>query len=220
MPRKANKSKGKSSKNGPQSMVTLLKQIQLNTATNVAQVVPDTVIFPILKPHRAFSVILSYQTFSVNSTTVPTYFTISPVLSAMSGYTDYTSAFDKYRILEVQCDFIPNIVGVATTSSATTSTVIDYDDNSNLTTGAAMEYDSCYNVNSSQTFKRTFIPKISMAAYSGAFTSFMEPKAGQWVDCASPNVIHYGLKGVIAPSTPAFATNIFVRAHIQFSHQH
>jgi hypothetical protein len=198
------KSKNNSSKASNNSVATILKQIQLNTATSIGQVVPDTVNFPILKRTRPYSVILSYYGYHVNSTTVPTYFGISIELSSLSGYSDYVATFDKYRILETQVEFIPNTGGVTTTSSATIDTVIDYDDITALGSGDAYQYDSCYTINSNQSFKRTFIPRASSAVYSGAFTSFAECKSGQWIDCASPAVKHYGLKGAVSPSTPAF----------------
>jgi hypothetical protein len=202
------------------SMVELLKKIQLNTATNIGQVVPDTVTFPILKRVRPYSVILSYRTFHVNSTTVPTYFSQAISLSALSGYADYTSAFDKYRILEVQCEFIPNNSGVSTTSSAVIDTVIDYDDDTTLTSGSQYEYDSCYSITSAHSFKRTFIPRAAIAAYGGAFTSFAEAKPAQWIDCASPGVQHYALKMAVSPSSPVFSTDMVFRVHVQFANQH
>ena len=36
-------------------------------------------------------------------------------------------------------------------------------------------------------------PRISTAAYSGAFTSYTNTKA-PWIDCNSPTVQHFGMK--------------------------
>lgn len=202
------------------STVALLKQIQLNTATNIAQVVPDTVQFPILKRIRPYSAILSFSNYTVNSTTVPTPFSQNIQLSQLTGYADFIAAFDKYRILEVQAEFLPNTGGTVTTSSAIISTVIDYDDDTNLAPGSEYEYDSCYSVNSNVNFKRTFIPRCALAAYSGTFTSYGEAKAGQWIDCASPNVQHYALKGMIGAASPQFALQVIWRVHVQFALQH
>lgn len=202
------------------SAIDLLKQIQQNTATSISQVVPDTVRFPILKRVRPYSVILSFNNFHVNSTTVPTYFQQNFQLSQLSGYADYISAFDKYRILEVQAEFYPNNGGLSTTSSALVNTCIDYDDDTALAAGAVYEYDSCYSCNSNQNFKRTFIPRSALASYSGTFTSYAEAKAGQWIDCASPGVRHYALKMDVSPSTPVFAMQIVFRVHVQFANQH
>jgi hypothetical protein len=212
------KASPKTSKNS--SLVAVLKQIQLNTATNIGQVNPDTVIFPILKRVRPYSVILSFQDFAVNNTTLPATYQKSIMLSQLSGYADYVSAFDKYRILEVQAECIPNTGGLSATSSSVIDTVIDYDDDSALTSGAQYEYDSCYSVNSTSSFKRTFIPRAALAAYSGTFTSYAEAKPSQWIDCASPNVNHYGLKMVMGASTPVFALIIIYRVHVQFANQH
>lgn len=201
-------------------MVTLLRQIQQNTSTSVGQINPDTVIFPILKRVRPYSVILAFQTYHVNSTSVPTPFVQDYHLALLAGYSHYTQAFDKYRILEVQVEFIPNNGGVVTNSSAVVDTVIDYDDSTSLSVGEQYEYDSCYTTNSNINFKRTFIPRISLAAFSGSFTSYAEGKIGQWIDCASDGVKHYGLKGIVGQSNPAFAMQMVHRVHVQFANQH
>jgi len=220
MPRRNNRKKDTSKGDTNASMVTLLRQIQQNTSTAIAQPVPDTVVFPTLKRVRPYSVILAVNHFLVNSTTVPSFASWNIKLSDLTGYADYISAFDKYRILEVQVEALPNNGGLSTTNSALVHTVIDYDDDSSLTAGAALEYDSCYSCNSNQNFKRTFIPRSALAAYSGAFSSYAEARAGQWIDCASPNVQHYALKMEIQPSAPVFAMQLIFRVHVQFANQH
>jgi hypothetical protein len=219
---KRSKSRPSPYKKGEAAMVNLLKQIQTNTSSGTAQQNPDTVIFPVLRQVRPYSVILSYESFVVNSTTVPTPFAYAIQLNYCNGYADYVSAFDKYRILEVQAEFMPNNAGLTYIAggSALTSTVIDYDDSNLLASGDQYAYDSCYTVNTYTPFRRTFVPRAALAAYSGAFTSYAQASAGQWLDCASPSVAHFGIKGVIGPSTPVFALNVVFRVHIQFANQH
>lgn len=219
-PRSRRNNKNKSNTGNSTSVVALLKQIQQNTTTAVAQINPDTVVFPLLKRVRPYSVILSFQSYHVSSTIVATSFAQDFALSMLHGYGDYTQAFDKYRILEVQTEFFPNTIGLSVTSSAIIDTVIDYDDSTTLTSGEQYQYDSCYSVGSGTSFKRTFVPRISLAAFSGSFTSYAEGKIGQWIDCASDGVKHYGLKGLISASTPNFALNMVHRVHVQFSNQH
>jgi len=79
--------------------------------------------------------------------------------------------------------------------------VIDYDNGTALTsTAAAREYDNCMILTPAESGERIFIPRMALAAYSGAFTSYanVEP---QWIDTASTGVIHYGLKYFIPAVT-------------------
>jgi len=216
MPKKFKKhNNNKSSKN---SQLQLLKQIQLNTAATIAQQVPDTVIMPVLK-ERPYSVILGATTTFTNNTTVPVFPTINITGSLFNDFAQYSNVFDKYRILEVEIDFIcvnPTIDG-----NGLFVTVIDYDDDSALSSlNQALDYKNAYSCSTTTSFKRTFIPRISMAAYSGAFTSYAEGKVGQWIDCASSGVLHYGLKTHLGASIPSTQYQLIIRAHLQFQNQH
>lgn len=58
-------------------------------------------------------------------------------------------------------------------------------------------------------------PHMAVAVYSGAFTSFENAAAG-WIDSASPNVQHYGLKVATLSTGGAFAYTLVLRAVISF----
>lgn len=196
----------------------ILKQIQYNTATQIAQRVPDTVQMPILN-ESSYSVILGAATTFTNSTSVPVFPTLNFTGSLFNDFTNYSTVFDKYRILEVEVDFI--CVNPTNSGAGLFATVIDYDDDSALSNlNQALDYKSCYTCPTTANFKRTLIPRMTLAAYSGAFTSYAEGKAGQWLDCASSGIIHYGVKCVINPSVPATQYQVVIRAHIQFKNQH
>lgn len=146
----------------------------------------------------------------LTATNLPTLGAYSFTLGTLPSYTDFTSLFDQYRIIQVQIKFTPllaaNGFGPATTSTTlpTLYTAIDYDDS---TTPAAVDdlrqYDtlevSPYNVYT----QRTFQPRAALALYSGVFTSFGQTSPGQWIDAGSPNVQYYGLKYAITPVTVA-----------------
>jgi len=213
MPRKSNKAQKRVDSNQQ-----ILKQIQLNTATQIAQRVPDTVHMPILK-ESTYSVILGASTTFTNSTTVPVFPTLNFTGSLFNDFANYSTVFDKYRILEVEVDFL--CVNQSSTGAGVFATVIDYDDDSALTSlNQALDYKNCYSTSTSTSFKRTLIPRMTFAAYSGAFTSYAEGKSGQWLDCASSGIIHYGIKCVINPSTPQQQYQVVIRAHLQFKNQH
>jgi len=124
-------------------------------------------------------------------------------LSAFPDSTDFTNLFDQYRIGVTRVTFMP-LGGAYAVINSVIGTAVDYDDSaSGLALGQLEEY-STYQQNSLQkTFWRTFQPLAASSAYSGAFTSFARMPASTWVDCASPSVQYYGLKGQIPASTVA-----------------
>lgn len=217
--RKSKTNKNKNSANSQmRKMVSELKEIDRNTAVGIGMQVMDTVKMPILR-ERTYSVIMSSSTIFTNSTSVPVFPVLSFTGGAFNDFSVYANVFDKYRILEVEVDFIcvnPHLDG-----NGLFLTVIDYDDDTLLTSNnQAFDYKSCLSMGTSATFKRTLIPRMSFAAYSGAFTSYAEGKSGQWIDCASPSVIHYGIKTVLGASIPQTQYQVVIRAHIQFKNQH
>lgn len=114
--------------------------------------------------------------------------------------------FDQYRIEAIRFTIAPqnNAVGLVTNSTTTLQPlycVIDYDDSTALSSaGAAVVYSNCIVLNPGESCERVFQPRMAMAAYSGAFTSYavMDP---QWIDAASSSVQHYGIKCWVDPCT-------------------
>lgn len=148
------------------------------------------------------------------SVTLETFTSYTFTLGALPDSTEFTALFDQYRIMQVRMEFTP----LFTDTSATVAypplyTAIDYDDANSVTGAQINEYDSVMFTPTGTYFERTFNPRIALAAYSGAFTSFGQPKAGFWLDCASPSVVHYGLKTVM-PVSGAANQVWSVRAHL------
>jgi len=152
--------------------------------------------------------------FITPSVTLETFTSYTFILSNLPDSTEFTSLFDQYRIMQVRVIFSP----LFTDTSATVAyppiyTAIDYDDTNSVTGSQINEYDSVQFNTTGIYFERVFNPRVALAAYSGAFTSFGQPKAGFWIDCASPGVIHYGLKTVM-PVAGAANQVWSVRAHV------
>jgi hypothetical protein len=211
--RNSAKSKGRSSK----ATDGLLKQL---IDINMRQTIRDEPMVPDVKPlalqrHRLYSFHRGIDLGIISaSVTVETFTSYTFTLSALPDSTEFTALFDQYRIMQVRMEFTP----LFTDTSATVAypplyTVIDYDDANSITGAQANEYDSVMYTPTGTYFERVFNPRIAIAAYSGAFTSFGQPKAGTWVDCASPSVIHYGLKTVL-PVAGAANQVWSVRAHL------
>jgi hypothetical protein len=213
-----NSSNHKTKKSNKTKNFNLLKQIQLNTAAQIAQQVPDTVVMPVLK-ESSYSVILGASTTFTNTTTVPVFPTLNFTGSLFNDFANYATVFDKYRFLEVEVDFI--CVNPSQNGNGLFVTCIDYDDDAALSSlNQILDYKNAYTTNTAANFKRTLIPRCTLAAYSGAFTSYAEAKAGQWLDCASNGIIHYALKCYLGPSIPITQYQIVIRAHLQFKNQH
>jgi hypothetical protein len=141
-----------------------------------------------------------------STTNNTTYFQLSNLDNASS----FENVWDQYRIdaIRMTCKPQNNAIGLvtnSTTSLVPLYCVIDYDNDSNLTTAAtAREYANCIILEPGESFVRVFQPRVATAAYSGAFTSFANDEP-PWIDCASPSVRHYGVK-ILVPGVTAAQT--------------
>lgn len=120
-------------------------------------------------------------------------------LASVPNYTEFTSLFDQYRIVAIKITFRPrfNVAQVAGSSNdiyPNFVSVIDYDD-SNVLSGIAdyQQYQTYKITRFDKTHVRFFRPRMALAAYSGAFSSYANQSA-QWIDAASTGVQHYGVK--------------------------
>jgi hypothetical protein len=129
------------------------------------------------------------------STTTPTYFAQYFTLGQIANSAAYTALFDEYKIDEVEVWINPNPVTSlgASTIRGQYSTAVDYDD-ANTPSSISTVSDKQNSLTSSvdDAHYHRFQPKFAVGAYSGTFVSFASSRG--WVDCASPNVQHYGLK--------------------------
>jgi len=128
--------------------------------------------------------------------------------SAVSGSLTFTSAiasdfsslaavFDQYKLERVEVWIRPQASQATMAASLPGGelyTVIDYDDAVALTSqAAALAYSDCVVSDLVTTQRRCLKPRLALAAYSGAFTSYasVDPT---WIDCSSTGVLHYGVK--------------------------
>lgn len=157
-------------------------------------------------------------TLFTTSVTVPSNGVYSfTATNSVSQFSSWSAVFDQYRFMEVEvwvtCEAQPSVIF---NGSQNLYSVIDYDDASGLSTVAgALAYSNVIAAPLSNGQYRKFKPHIAVAAYSGAFTSFKNEKA-PWIDVASPNVQHYGLKVVSDVTAAAVPIKMFSRTWIQF----
>lgn len=155
-------------------------------------------------------------------------FTLRFVASDLPNYTEWATVYDAYRINKVIVKMVPLISNIQVTPIDTAintaqqfmSTVIDYDDSSQLSSyNACLEYATFKETPCYRTHKRVLTPAIAMEAFktSGTTIGYVQ-KRKQWVDMANGDVEHYGIKGVIPNNTHAIQQQwkVFVTMYISF----
>ena len=92
--------------------------------------------------------------------------------------------------------FIPMITAAYSTTGipGQIATVIDYDDaNAPASFDELRQYTNYKTVSLLKRHSRILVPAMALAAYNGTFSGYASKKY-QWLDSASPNIQHYGLK--------------------------
>jgi hypothetical protein len=166
---------------------------------------------------QSISCTLNYEGggFFATSTSVPTFASQSFVLSSFGGYLSYVGLFDQYRFDQIEVWIEPECP-MATTTFGLIATTVDLDDANTPSTFAAVadHPGSLIGLGGAGRYHK-WKPHMAVAVYSGAFTSFANEVAG-WIDSASPNVQHYGLKMAGVATAASIPYAITVRAVITF----
>lgn len=164
-------------------------------------------------------------------------------LDKLPGYTEWTTAYDQYRIVKVITYFgydhnKAGGLGGASYPSNDINPILycvkDYDDSSALVTeDAYLQYNPCLMCKLGTStngrvydLKVTTYPKNVTTVYNGPATNGYATVKPVWVDVGSPSVYYYGLKYGVFPhiDDPAAATitlgamRIWHKVFIQFKH--
>lgn len=167
------------------------------------------------------------QSFSVDSgwfstsTTVATFTYVNFSLSQSNQASALTDLFDQYMIDGAEVWILPRYSLASNSNNwGTLYSVIDVDDSNLLTSVAqANEYVSCVESEGTQGHYRHLVPHCALAAFSGAFTSYANVKH-QWIDAASPNVQHYGIKVAASVTGIALVYDLRIRLSFRFRNVH
>lgn len=111
----------------------------------------------------------------------------------------FSALFDQYRIEEVKVHFFPVFNQSAQLASPDYADLVmvvkDYDDATVPTTrGQILEYEDIVVKWMYNPFTVQLKPRAAVAAYNGSFSAYTNVKA-PWIDLATTNTQHYGLKG-------------------------
>jgi hypothetical protein len=153
------------------------------------------------------------------------FFSFAPAFSFsdLPGVSDIGALYDLYKITRVDIEFIPfdtvaaaPLVGGSAPLGGVLHSVFDYDDAAPVsasTTGTQlMQQYQTYKV---QQFIRpgplrwSVRPRIAVAAYSGAFTSYANV-GDLWIDVNSSTVQYYGFKFLVELSNPNTTATFFL----------
>lgn len=180
-------------------------------------------------PRASSKLVFHQQAPPVTVTASPTGVNASNVLfslNSLEGSGTLAQLFDFYIIRAVRVTIRPQNVALGIVDPLVTKlvemyVVIDYNDNSPLTTAAqAREYDNCVILYPAETTVRTFQPKLSAPVRSASGTDYMSLPP-QWLNTSSDDVLHYGLKYFVPQVNPTQAAlqtwQIGVEYWIEFS---
>lgn len=155
-----------------------------------------------------------------------TLFTTSTVAAVFAGkafalsdfnYAALATVFDQYRFMQIEAWIDPGILMSDSVASTPFYTTVDLDD-ANAPTGQAevVNHAACVSSQTGTAHYHRWAPYMAIAAYSGAFTSYVSSKA-TWIDVASPGVQHYGIKSAVPfADGVARAYTLTFRATIEF----
>jgi len=137
-------------------------------------------------------------------------------LNDLDQVTTFTALFDAYRIDKVMITFFPvmNVNQVAAGNNGLATpfyTAIDHDDTSSLGSVAAIrQYATCQENISYDRVKRSVFPKVAQSVFrtTVATFGFSEPDRSPWIDCAYPDVAHYGIRTIMG-STGTAGTAVY-----------
>lgn len=133
---------------------------------------------------------------SVNSSpTATTEFNQSFTLGLWSNYAAITALFDQYCIHSVVVNITTEAVFTAVAGAGRCTTAIDYDNVSNLSNeGSIQAFASAETVTvvPHMNIQRYVEPCVTPALYQTSGTAYGSQR--MWIDAASPNAQHYGLR--------------------------
>lgn len=151
------------------------------------------------------------------SNTVPTFGSFRITLDTLPNYSEFTTLFDAYRILQTTVTFFPTSSMSSGALNSILYTVIDYDDDNVPTSVAELaQYPSLQTSVPGAIVERTFNPVAAQPAYSGTFSSYARMSRRTFVDANSPGVIYYGLKwGLTTNSVAIQLYSVTLRVIVQ-----
>jgi len=162
---------------------------------------------------RTFLLSNSGDDWQYNSSSGANFIPLTVSLAQCPTYTDFTSLFDAYQIVDAEFKFVPHMnVSQVQNPPGTTSdtlpqvarlvTVRDNDDDTSLTLPGAMQYSSFREELLDKQRVRSFKPAVLLQTYrTSTTTGYSASEKPVWVDAAQTDVPHYCGKALILDTT-------------------
>lgn len=175
---------------------------------------------------KAFKVAKSVDKSALqSSTTVDTLSTYAFKLTDLPEYASYTTIFDQYRIDRIVLTFIPctDLAIPGSTTGGTLQrappiyTAVDYDDNGTpASVATVLNYANVRLHAPGRMFKVSFKPHVAVGLYNGTnFTNYGN-NANQWIDAASSDVLHFGLKTAMPSNALITVWQVIATYYVSF----
>jgi hypothetical protein len=164
------------------------------------------------QPFKAVQTIFQPNLFASNAA-IQSFAQISFNASSLDQSSQFAALFDQYRIDMLEVWITPKLTAATNDLNTAYLTVIDFDDSTSLTTyNSGLDYQNCVTSTVYQSQYRRFKPHIAIAGYTGAFGGYTNATA-PWIDWSSANVIHYGIKVAMQPTTAVVNFDVTYRVH-------
>jgi len=158
----------------------------------------------------------------VSFSSTDAYWSLFFQLNDLPQASTFGSLFDQYRLEKCVVHFHPsfNISEAINEQFCGLNYIVrDFDDATVPTSRPQLfEYENCLGLSQFKPFTVSVAPRVAIGAYDGSFTGYAN-QPSQWTDLNSPQVQHYGLKGVFcAANTTGFGVtyDIFVESWWSF----
>jgi hypothetical protein len=160
---------------------------------------------------------LDIGTFISSSSTngASTYAAQAISVGQFSGAASLLAVFDQYRIVQLEA-WIESDVPNAVATVPNLVSAIDLDDaNVPVSVGNVSDHQGSITSMGPSGHYHRWMPHLAVSTYSGTFTSYGNVPC-MWIDSASPNVQHFGLKAATTSTGATMFYNLTVRAVVDF----
>lgn len=159
---------------------------------------------------------LTFAYPNVTTSTIADTFSSNEIqISSFADSAQYLALFDQYKIEKVEMWLEP-LAAQGTTVFGYFVSCVDYDDANTPTSRQQVEAkQTSVATTSGSAHYHVWQPHVAVAGYSGTFAGFLNAPS-PWVDSASNNIQHYGLKFAFGPTPVAVTYAVRARIHAAF----
>jgi len=136
------------------------------------------------------------------------YFTLNQI----QGISSYTSTFDQYWIKQIECEVTPSSSTAINVDNFRWLCVVDYDDAATPTFNGLLQYSNVSDLSRVEGCMKRFVPHVAISISNNSSSSGARNEPSGWIDSASPDRAHYGVK----VSMSATSTTVVLALRVRF----